>query len=266
MTKIAQLTDRTVLRIAGDEARPFLQGILTNDGEQLTPDKPLWGGLLSPQGKYLFDMILFDVGDAILADTYGPRADELLKRLSMYKLRRAVSIERTDLEVFAAWGGESTAPYDPRLPGLGRRWVAEAADTNQLPEDYDDHRHYLGVADSPDYMVDRLMWLEANAVELNGVSFTKGCYVGQENTARMHHRDKLRKRLLPVLITAEPGENRTILAGDREAGELRTWRNDRGIAYVRLEYVEAKADLTLGGVPVTIEWPTWLGGSSSVSV
>ena len=261
MTKIAELADRAVLRIAGAEARPFLQGLLTNDVEALAPDKPLWAGLLSAQGKYLFDMILFDAGDAILVDTFAPRAAELAKRLSMYKLRRAVTVEPTALKVFAAWDGESTAPYDPRLPGLGRRWVAEAADTSHGLGDYDEHRHHLGVADSPDYMVDKLMWLEANAVELKGVSFTKGCYVGQENTARMHHRDRLRKRLLPVLLSALPDEDVIIRAGDREAGELRSWRGRRGIAHLRLEHVEASTELTLGGEPVTVEWPTWLGGS-----
>jgi tRNA-modifying protein YgfZ len=272
MTNIAQLTDRAVLRIAGEEARPFLQGLLTNDVDKLTPDAPLWGGLLSAQGKYMFDMILFDAGDSILADTYAPRAAELAKRLNMYKLRRAVRVEPTDLKVFAAWGGECAAPYDPRLPGLGRRWVADNAETNQSVEDYDSHRHYLGVPDSSDYEVDKLMWLETNAAELNGVSFTKGCYVGQENTVRMHHRDRLRKRLLPVLLSELPGEDRVIRASDREAGELRTWRAApnagpdapaaRGIAHLRLEHVEAKAALTLGGAPVLVEWPTWLGGSS----
>lgn len=261
MTKIAELSDRAVLRIAGAEARPFLQGLLTNDVEALAPDKPVWAGLLSPQGKYLFDMILFDAGDAILVDTFALRVAELTKRLSMYKLRRAVTVEPTGFKVFAAWDGESEAPYDPRLPGLGRRWVAEAADTSHSLADYDEHRHYFGVADSPDYMVDRLMWLEANAVELNGVSFTKGCYVGQENTARMHHRDRLRKRLLPVLLSAVPDEDVIIHAGDREAGELRSWRGRRGIAHLRLEYVEAPTELALSGDPVTVEWPTWLGGS-----
>ena len=262
MTKIAELADRAVLRIAGDEARPFLQGLLTNDVEALAPDKPMWAGLLSPQGKYLSDMILFDAGDSILVDTFAPRAAELVKRLSMYKLRRAVTVEPTSLKIFAAWDGESEAPYDPRLPGLGRRWVAEAADTSHGLADYDEHRHQLGVADSPDYMVDRLMWLEANAVELNGVSFTKGCYVGQENTARMHHRDRLRKRLLPVLLTAvPPSEDVIIRAGDREAGELRSWRGQRGIAHLRLEYVETPTELTLSGAPLAVEWPTWLGGS-----
>jgi folate-binding protein YgfZ len=261
MTKIAELTDRAVLRIAGSEARPFLQGLLTNDVDALAPDKPVWAGLLSPQGKYLFDMILFDGDDAILADVWTPRAAELAKRMTMYKLRRDVTVESTQLKVFAAWDGESMAPYDPRLPGLGRRWVAEHADSSAGLAEYEAHRRQLGVADSADYPVDRLMWLEANAVELNGVSFTKGCYVGQENTARMHHRDKLRKRLLPVLLNGETGGERTLRAGDRDAGELLSAQSGRGIALMRLEYVEEPTELTLHGAPVTVEWPSWLGGS-----
>ena len=267
MTRIAELTDRAVLRIAGADARAFLQGMLTNDVDALSADRPVWAGLLSPQGKYLFDMILFDAGpeggDAILADTWAPRAPELLKRLSMYKLRKAVTVEPTDLKIFAAWDGESPSPYDPRLPGLGRRWVAESAETNAGLDDYVAHRLSLGVPDSADYPVDRLMWLESDAAELNGVSFTKGCYVGQENTARMHHRDKLRKRLLPVLLDADPGEERSLRAGEREAGELISHSGGRGIALMRVEFVEAGEPLTLAGAPVTVEWPSWLGGIAS---
>lgn len=262
MTQIAELTDRAVLRLAGDDARPFLQGLLTNDVDALAPDRPVWAGLLSPQGKYLFDMILHDVGDAILADAWAPRAAELLKRLSMYKLRKAVTVEATDLKVFAAWGGESDQPYDPRLPGLGRRWVAADADTSADLDAYVAHRLALGVPDSADFPVDRLMWLESNAAELNGVSFTKGCYVGQENTARMHHRDKLRKRLLPALLSADPGDERAIRAGDREAGELVSANGSRGIALMRLEHVESGEPLTLGGAPATVEWPSWLGSGA----
>jgi hypothetical protein len=263
MTQIAELTDRAVLRIAGADARAFLQGMLTNDVDALAPDRPLWAGLLSPQGKYLFDMILFDAGaeggDAILADVWAPRRDELLKRLAMYKLRKAVTVEPSDLKVFAAWDGESAAPYDPRLPGLGRRWIADAAEITAGLDAYVAHRLALGVPDSGDYPADRLMWLESNAAELNGVSFAKGCYVGQENTARMHHRDKLRKRLLPVLLTADPGDERSLRAGDREAGELVSHHGERGIALMRVEFVEGGAALTLAGAPVTVDWPSWIG-------
>ncbi|MCA3255706.1 MAG: folate-binding protein, partial [Alphaproteobacteria bacterium] len=121
MTRIARLADRAVLRITGTDARDFLQGQLTNDVARLAPGAPLWAGLLSAQGKYLFDLILHDAGDALLADVAADRAAALAQRLTMFKLRRAVTIEPApDLAVFAAWDGPSDAPYDPRLPGLGR--------------------------------------------------------------------------------------------------------------------------------------------------
>ena len=258
MTQIARLTDRAVLRIAGADAREFLQGQLTNDMAALKPGAPLWAGLLSAQGKYLFDMILHDTGDAALVDISADRSAALAQRLTMFKLRKAVTIEAApDLAVFAGWDGPVDAPYDPRLPGLGRRWIAAAAEETATSDDYDAHRLALGVPDTPDFEVDGTMWLETNAVELNGVSFTKGCYVGQENTARMHHRDKLRKRLLPVLLTTVPGEDRILRTGDREAGDLRTWRGTRGIALLRIEYADAQ--LTLGGQRVTVDWPSWIG-------
>lgn len=257
MTRIARLADRAVLRIAGDDARDFLQGQLTGDVAALAPGAPLWAGLLSAQGKYLFDLILHDAGDALLADVAADRATALAQRLTMFKLRKAVTIAPApDLAVFAAWDGPSDAPYDPRLPGLGRRWIAEAADETATAADYAAHRLAIGVPDSADFEIDGTMWLETNAVELNGVSFTKGCYVGQENTARMHHRDRLRKRLLPVLLASDPGDERILRAGDREAGELRTWLGGRGIALLRVEY--ADAPLTLGGAPVTVDWPSWI--------
>lgn len=254
MTQIAELTDRAVLRIDGADARDFLQGLLTNDAATL----PAWAGLLSAQGKYLFDMILHDGGDgAILLDVFAERAADLAKRLTMYKLRRAVTVTPATLKVFAAWDGESDKAYDPRLPSLGRRWVSDSADTSATLADYDVHRLALGVPGSADFEVDKTMWLETNAVELAGVSFTKGCYVGQENTARMHHRDRLRKRLLPVRFDGDAGDG-VIRADDREAGTLRTHRNGGGMALLRLEYVERGDALTLGGAPVTVEWPSWI--------
>ena len=252
MQHIAHLTDRAVLRIGGPEARAFLQGLLTND---VTGPLPVWAGLLTAQGKYLFDMILHDGGEAVLVDVLATRAPDLAKRLTLYKLRRAVAIEETNLQVFASWGTAGATTFDPRLPALGHRWVAESAKPHADLAAYVAHRLKLGIADSADFEVDKTMWLETNAAELNGVSFTKGCYVGQENTARMHHRDKLRKRLLPVTLAGDPGADRIITAAGREAGELRTCQAGRGIAFLRLELLDG---LTLGGVPVTAHWPDWL--------
>ena len=293
--QVAHLDDRAVLRIGGADARAYLQDLLTNDVSLLAPGKPLWAGLLSAQGKVLFDMILHDDGDGVLADVLATSAEALARRLTMYRLRRAVTIEVTGARVLAAWGETAGRVSDPRLAGLGERWVEGRGhslppapsprgegeqevgrlpvssplpswgggwgreDAHQTPTlAYHAHRLALGVPDSIDLLPDKLMWLEANAVELNGVSFTKGCYVGQENTARMHHRDRLRKRLLPVCLHGPAATGDAIMAGNIAAGELRSHADGRGIAYLRLDPVESSAPLTLNGAPVDVVWPDWL--------
>lgn len=259
MTHTVHLADRAVLRIGGPEARDFLQGLLTNDLATLAPASPLWAGLLSAQGKALFEMLVHDAGDDILLDVAADRAADLAKRLAMFRLRRPVIIGPSDLNVFAAWDGAAGHPADPRTALLGERWLADTAATTADPAAYHSHRMAVGVPDAADILVDKTLWLEANAVELHGVSFTKGCYVGQENTARMHHRDRVRRRLLPVVLTGDPGDGR-IHAGDREAGELRSHAGDRGIAWLRMEPVEAGAPLTMNGAAtgVAVAWPDWL--------
>lgn len=253
MTHATWLEDRAVLKVAGADAREFLQGLLTNDVHALAPARPLWAGLLSPQGKALFDLILHDGGDgAVLLDCEAARADELARRLTLYRLRRAVTIERTALHVLA--GGEG--PPDPRLAALGPRTLAEAPGEPAAAA-HRAHRMSLGVPEgAAELGVDKTLWLEANAVELNGVSFTKGCYVGQENTARMHHRDRVRRRLLPLRLTADPGEARAVMAGEREAGELRALSGAIGMAWLRMEH--ADAPLAIGGAAAAVIWPDWL--------
>ena len=254
----ARLADRAVLLVSGADARAYLQDLVTNDVARLTPATPLWAGLLGAQGKPLFDMILFDGDDrAVLVDVLADAAEALAKRLAMYRLRRAVTITaRPDLHVFAAWDRPvADLPADPQLAALGARWIADAATTDATSDDYACHRLALGVAGSADLLIDRILWLEANAVELNGVSFTKGCYVGQENTARMHHRDKLRRRLLPVTLADDPDDS-AITADGIAVGELRSHRDGRGIAYLKID--AAGAALRIGGVAATVDWPTWL--------
>ena len=205
-------------------------------------------------------MILFDDGGGgVWLDCEATRADDLARRLGMYRLKRAVAIERSPVGVLAAWGdsGKPGWPLDPRLPALGLRSPGYPIEGAADADAWHHHRLAHGVPEgAADLGIDKTLWLEANAVELNGVSFTKGCYVGQENTARMHHRDKVRRRLLPVTLTAEPGAERAILAGERAGGELRSWRGARGIAWVRMEYADVA--LTLGGAPLRVEWPAWL--------
>ncbi len=254
----ARLTDRAVLRVSGAEARDFLQGLLTADVAALAPGRPLWAGLLSAQGKPLADMILHDDGaGGVLLDVLATAAEALARRLTMYRLRRAVTIAAEPaLHVFAAWDRPSAdLPADPQFAALGQRWIADAAATDAAEDDYARHRLAHGVADSGDLLLDKMLWLEANAAELNGVSFTKGCYVGQENTARMHHRDKVRRRLLPVTVAGEP-DDMAVTAGGVAVGELRRHAGGRGIAYLRVE--AADAALTAGGVAVAVDWPAWL--------
>lgn len=257
---IAYLDDRTVLVVSGEDVRGFLNGLVTNDVSEktLTHETPVWAGLLSAQGKYLADMILYDGGEAgIFIDVHKSRADDLAKKLRMYRLRRAINIAPSGLRVFAGWKDKALAhPHDPRLPALGWRWLAAGGFADKTAADWHAWRIGIGVPDTPDFEIDKTMWLETNAAELNGVSFSKGCYVGQENTARMNWRAKVNKRFLPVMLAEPVGTERTIMAGDREAGTLRSFEGARGIAYLRVEY--AGALLTLGGHPVSVEWPEWL--------
>jgi folate-binding protein YgfZ len=182
------LTDRAIIRLSGEEVGSFLQGIVTND---VSGALPVWAGLLTPQGKCLFDFIVWDDGDDLLLDCETEAADDLIKRLAIYRLRRPIRIERDpSLKVhWSADGGEGS--LDPRLSQLGRRWLGPA---DEPASGWLEHRLRLGVCEGRAELGD-ILWLECNAAELNGVSFTKGCFVGQENTARMNWRQKINRRL-----------------------------------------------------------------------
>jgi len=200
------LIGRTLLRLSGEEVRGFLQGLVTNDLALLAPERPLWAGLLTPQGKALFDFILWAEGEDVLIDCEAEAADELARRLALYRLRRKIAIE--PVEALAVhWSPDVGAPLDPRLPALGRRWLAAP---DSPAQGWLAHRLSLGVAEGQAELgSDKTLWLECNAAELNGVSFTKGCYVGQENTARMNYRSKVNRRLVVVPADA-PGERTRI--------------------------------------------------------
>ena len=192
------LTDRALLRISGEEARSFLQGLLTRDVLTLKADEPRWTGLLTPQGKALYDFILWADGDDVLIDCEAAQADALAKRLTLYRLRRKVTIARED-SLAVHWSLAATdKPLDPRLAKLGHRWLAPPA-SDDASAAFRAHRLSLGVFEGAgEHGQDQTLWLETNAGELRGVDFDKGCYVGQENTARMHYRSKVNRRLVAV--------------------------------------------------------------------
>jgi tRNA-modifying protein YgfZ len=222
------LADRAVLRLSGEDVRGFLQGLVTSD---VNGALPIWAGLLTPQGKCLFDFIVWGEGDDLLIDCESVVADDLIKRLAIYRLRRPITIERDSLlAVHWAKHGNEGVP-DPRLPELGQRWLAPAGEpaTGWL-----EHRLRLGICEGRAELGD-ILWLECNAAELNGVSFTKGCFVGQENTARMNWRQKINRRLF---VTTGDGGDRTRV----EYSEL-----DLAVVHARVDAIPDHAII-----------PTWL--------
>ena len=198
------LRDRALLRLSGEDVRGFLQGLVTNDVAALAPERPLWAGLLTPQGKALFDFILWGDGDDVLIDCERAAAEGLARRLTLYRLRRPIKIE-AEPALAVHWSPDGDGPADPRLSALGRRWLAPADGEEGADAAWRRHRLHLGVPEGLGELgQDQTLWLECNAAELNGVSFAKGCYVGQENTARMNYRQKVNRRLV-VVATDAPG-------------------------------------------------------------
>ncbi len=212
------LIDRALIRLAGEDVRGFLQGLITND---VLGDLPVWAGLLTPQGKALFDFLVWADGDDLLIDCERGVAADLAKRLTLYRLRRPITVAREET-LCVHWSADGEAGVaDPRSPALGRRWLAPASGESGADELYRAHRLALGIVEGlAELGSDKTLWLECNAREQNGVSFTKGCYVGQENTARMHHREKVNRHLAVVESATIPGES------------ARTWYPALGLAVV----------------------------------
>jgi folate-binding protein YgfZ len=193
------LTDRALIRLSGEDVRGFMQALVTSD---VSGALPVWAGLLTPQGKCLFDFIVWsDPGsNDLLLDCEAAAAPDLAARLLLYRLRRKIGIEPDD-SLAVHWSRDAgDARADPRLSALGSRWLAPAG---QPATGWLEHRLRLGVCEGRAELGD-LLWLECNAAELNGVSFAKGCFVGQENTARMNWRQKINRRLL--VTVGEGGE------------------------------------------------------------
>ncbi len=209
-----RLFSRAVIRLSAqtpdDDVTTFLQGLVTNDVSGLLP---VWTALLTPQGKVLFDFLVWPGADGLLLDCEARVADDLVRRLSLYRLRRKITIAR-DEGVGVYWQAElgDGGAADPRLPALGQRWIARVSDDDESADEaWMRHRLALGVPEGQAELGNgETLWLECNAVELNGVSFTKGCYVGQENTARMNWRQKINRRLLVVPLEASQEKRQRI--------------------------------------------------------
>ena len=266
----AIMHDRGVLRLTGPDARPFLQGLISNDIDLLAEGRPLYAALLTPQGRCLFDFILYLQGEAILLEGERDRLPSLSQRLSMYRLRAKVAIEDLghELAVLAAFGpgseglagtAEAVAAVDPRRAELGVRVLLPpaavagfVADHGLQPaplEAYDRLRIALGVPDgSRDLVPERALLLESGFEELHGVSFTKGCFVGQELTARTKHRGLVKKRLLPVRLAGPlPAPGTPVTRNGRDAGEMRSGVAGLALALLRLDQLRDSAAPLLAG-------------------
>jgi tRNA-modifying protein YgfZ len=216
------LADRAIIRLSGEDVRGFVQGLVTSD---VTGALPVWAALLTPQGKYLFDFFVWGDGNDLLLDCEAEAADDLIKRLSLYRLRRPITIER-DASVAVHWSKDGDGGADdPRLAGLGNRWLAPPT---ELASGWLEHRLGLGVCEGRAELGD-LLWLECNAAELNGVSFTKGCFVGQENTARMNWRAKINRRLFVTI------------GGGGERARIEYPKFDRSVVHARIDAIPANA-------------------------
>ena len=265
MTAALAMEDRAVLRVSGADAREFLQGIVTNDVASID-GAPVYAALLSPQGKYLFDFIMVADGADILLDVAAERAPALVQRLSLYRLRADVTIEPAGLTVVVGEGDAPDAPIlftDPRHPELGWRAIVEdpagfCAGVKPLaPEQVIARRVALGVPESGfELRPEESFILEMGFERLHGVDFHKGCYVGQEVTARMKHKTALRKGLARVEIGGDaPPSGTEIMAGEKTAGVLWTSAGGEGLAYLRFDRIAP--DMTAGSARITPIEGSW---------
>jgi hypothetical protein len=291
-TRTATLEDRGIIRIDGEDRHAFLQGLVSNDVTKATPEKAIYAALLTPQGKFLHDFFIVASGDALLVDCEGSRREDLFRRLRLYRLRSKVELADVtgDFTLQVAFGGDPAAIFglgagagagrqvdggaiftDPRYAAAGCRAIlpagvdiaafADGATEVSDAETYDAWRLALGLPDgSRDMVVDKAILLESGFEELNGVDFDKGCYMGQELTARTKYRGLVKKKLMPVRLSADAAleAGTPVMAGDREVGEIRSARGDRAIALIRLDALEGgDVALAAGDVALTPETAPW---------
>ena len=243
----------------------FLQGLVSNDVTAAAPGRAAWAAFLTPQGKYLADFFIFSDGERFLLDVERLQLTGLVQRLNRFRLRSKVTVcAREELLVYVAWGDEApgeaaVTAADPRLPAAGWRLIArQALPTNASTEEWDRHRLSLGLPDGTrDLEPDKTILLEAGFDELNGISWTKGCYMGQELTARTKYRGLVKRRLMPVVVEGPmPKPGSAVMRGDVEVGTMRSGRDALGLAVLRLDTLDAV--LTSDGARLTPRVPPWM--------
>jgi tRNA-modifying protein YgfZ len=282
--QVALLPDRGVVKVAGDDARGFLNGLVTNDMAKVAPGKPRFAALLTPQGKIIIDFIVAEAaindGGGFFLDCPRALASALVEKLNFYKLRAKVICEDLSsvLGVMAIWDGTAESEYglsypDPRLPALGSRMMlpphlAEeaAADLGGIlvgADAYEAHRIALGVPRGGlDFIYGDTFSHEADMDQLNGVDFGKGCYVGQEVVSRVEHRASARNRVVPIVYDEfAPSSGLPVMAGDRQIGTLGSTAKGHGLALMRLDRIRdalaAGATIEAGGIAIRAVKPAW---------
>ena len=255
---VARLASRAVIAVSGPDWRSFLQGLLTQDVETIAPGELRFAGLLTPQGKLLYDLFVAGTEDGALLDVAAAHRDAILQRLTIYRLRAKVTLEASDRPVLAVFGGKVAGDYiDPRLPGLGAR-AYEDRPTTTDEEAYDAHRLALGVPGPADWGSEATYPIDAGFDLMAGIDFKKGCFVGQETTSRMKRRGTIKNRMLPITFDGPaPAFGTEVLAGELRAGEVLSGRDGRAMALLRLDRIEGAA-LTADGRPVRVDRPDWL--------
>ncbi len=259
MAHLARLPSRAVLSVSGEDRVAFLQGLVSNDVALAAPGRAVWAALLTPQGKWLADFFIVSDGGRLLLDVEAAQRDDLARRLSRFRLRARVAVAPEPLDVYAGWDGSPPpgAVPDPRLAEAGWRILGNDLPVSADAAKYDAHRLRLGLPDgSRDMEAEKSTLLEAGFDELGGVSWTKGCYMGQELTARTKYRGLIKRRLVPVSAGAAlPAPGTPVLRDGAEVGHLRSSRGTIGLALLRTDAVGAALDCE---GPVAAQIPSWM--------
>jgi folate-binding protein YgfZ len=266
MSLAAHLASRALIAVSGPDTRPFLDNLLSNRVQDLNPGEARSALLLTPQGKFLFDLFVIaapaeEPQDILLLDVQADRREALIRRLTLYRLRAKVQVEPVDGAVWTAWGADPGEGWvaDPRLGELGWRGYGREAPVDHGEDAYDAHRLRLGIPDpARDCEPDRTFPLEADFDLLNAIDFHKGCYVGQETTSRMKRRSAVKTRMVPIRCDgAAPAFGTPVETPDGlRAGEVLSGREGRAMALLRLDRAIC-GPLACQGRPVVLDIPPW---------